>query len=153
MLSTAYTFDVSVYNIFASLVVHGGTCRLLLDGSVLAALTDDEEMTRVAAVPTVLSIARLPPSVKHVEVGGEALTQKAAENVRASVPIYNYYGPTEVAIWCMRRLVVRDELARVAVHARLERAAPVRVSPRACVCPRPARVFIYFHARRASRTK
>ena len=28
---TPYTFDVSVYNIFASLVVFCGTCRLLAD--------------------------------------------------------------------------------------------------------------------------
>ena len=29
---TPYVFDVSVYNIFASLVVHCGTCQLLSDG-------------------------------------------------------------------------------------------------------------------------
>ena len=110
---TPYVFDVSVYNIFASLVVHCGTCRLLPDGSSLATLTDADELTRVAAVPSILAIARLPPSVKHVEVGGEALTQSAVESVAAGVPIYNYYGPTEVAIWCMRRLVVRDELPRL----------------------------------------
>ena len=76
-MSTPYVFDVSVYNIFASLVVHCGTCRLLRDGASLAMLAMDDELTRVAAVPSILAIARLPPSVRAVEVGGEALTQKA----------------------------------------------------------------------------
>ena len=65
---TPYVFDVSVYNIFASLVVHCGTCWLLRDGSALATLTASNELTRVAEVPSILAIARLPPSVKHVEV-------------------------------------------------------------------------------------
>ena len=76
---TPYVFDVSVYNLLASFVVHCGTCRLLEDGSSLALLTAEDLVTRVAAVPSVLAsilaVARLPPSVKHVEVGGEALTQ------------------------------------------------------------------------------
>ena len=104
--------QVSVYNIFASLVVHCGTCCLLKDGSSLATLTTEDALTRVAAVPSILAIARLPPSVKHVEVGGEALTQSAVESVAAGVPIYNYYGPTEAAIWATRRQVAREELPR-----------------------------------------
>ena len=39
---TPYVFDVSVYNIFASLVVHCGRCRLLQDGSSLLTLADED---------------------------------------------------------------------------------------------------------------
>jgi non-ribosomal peptide synthetase component F len=89
---TPYVFDVSVYNIFTSLVVHCGTCQLLQDGSSLATLAANDKLTRVAAVPSILAIARLPPSTKHVEVGGEALTQRAVDNVPTHTHIYNYYG-------------------------------------------------------------
>ena len=89
---TPYVFDVSVYNIFTSLVVHCGTCQLLQDGSSLATLTANDKLTRVAAVPSILAIARLPPSTNHVEVGGEALTQRAVDNVPTHTHIYNYYG-------------------------------------------------------------
>ena len=107
---TPYVFDVSVYNIFASLVVHCGTCLLLEDGTSLATLKVDDKLTRVSAVPSILAIARLPSTVTHVEVGGEALTQKAVDSVPMGVSIYNYYGPTEVAIWATRREVVRHDL-------------------------------------------
>ena len=107
---TPYVFDVSVYNIFSSLVVHCGPCCLLYDGSTLAMPSKEEKYSRVAAVPSILVIARLPRAVQHVEVGGEALTQNAVDNVRAGVNIYNYYGPTEVAIWSTRRVVVRADI-------------------------------------------
>ena len=109
---TPYVFDVSVYNIFSSLVVHCGTCQLLQDGSALVTLSVDGATTRVAAVPSILAIARLPPSIEDVEVGGEALTQKAVDNVPMNISMYNYYGPTEVAIWATRREVDRDSLSR-----------------------------------------
>ena len=63
-------------------------------------------------MPSILAIAHLPPSVKHVEVGGEALTQKAVDNVPTQASAYNYYGPTEAAIWATRRRVARDTLPR-----------------------------------------
>ena len=104
---TPYVFDVSVYNIFASLVVHCSTCRLLQDGSSLAMLNMNDELTHLSVVPSLLAIARLPPSLKHIEVGGEAMSQRALDNVPSSTCIYNYYGPTEAAIWATRRSVVK----------------------------------------------
>eukprot|EP00966_Prymnesium_polylepis_P061299 1422011-Prymnesium_polylepis.1 len=114
-MATPYVFDVSVYNIFASLVVHCGTCQLVEDGSSLVSLGAGDKMTHVAAVPSILAIARLPPSVRHVEAGGEALSHKAVANVPVGVGLYNYYGPTEVAIWATRREVAfREGSARLA---------------------------------------
>ena len=109
---TPYVFDVSVYNLFTSLVVHGGTCHLLQDGSSLLLLTDTQQLTRVAAVPSVLAMTRLPATVTDVEVGGEALFQAAVDSAPPSVRMYNYYGPTEAAIWATRRVVSYDELPR-----------------------------------------
>lgn len=108
---TPYVFDVSVYNIFSSLTVHCGICYLLDDGASLAMLSSEDAITRVAAVPSVLPVARFPRTVKAVEVGGEALTRRAVDNVRLATSIYNYYGPTEAAIWATRREVPRGELS------------------------------------------
>ena len=62
------------------------------------------------APETELCIPRLPSMVTHVEVGGEVLTQKAVDSVPMGDFIYNYYGPTEVAIWATQREVVRHDL-------------------------------------------
>lgn len=105
---TPYVFDVSVYNFFSSMFVHCGTLRLLQDGTALAILHQDDDMTRTSAVPSILAIARLPTLVKQVEVGGEALTQNAIDNVPSRVALFNYYGPTEAAVWATRREVERD---------------------------------------------
>ena len=50
-----------------------------------ALLTEDdsgmEQLTFLAAVPTVMSLARVPSAVRHVDVAGEALTQAVMENL------------------------------------------------------------------------
>ena len=71
---------------------------------------DDNGTTRVAAVPSILTVARLATSIAHVEVGGETLTQSAADSTPTSASLYNYYGPTEVGIWALRRMIVRSQL-------------------------------------------
>jgi amino acid adenylation domain-containing protein len=114
-MPTPYTFDVSVYNIFSSLAVFRGTCRLLADGSQLATPTRGEHWTHLAAVPSILAVSRLPPSVEHVQVGGEALTQPAVDSVPKHATLYNYYGPTEAAIWATRSIVSRDSPARLSL--------------------------------------
>ena len=45
--------------------------------------------------------------MQHVQVGGEALTQAALDAVAPSAATYNYYGPTEAAIWATRREMER----------------------------------------------
>ena len=111
---TPYVFDVSVYNIFASLVVHCGTCKLLEDGASLVRLgqpqAEQGRLTRVAAVPSILAAARLPSSIEVVEVGGESLSLAAVDSLRPNVALYNYYGPTEAAIWATRKVVARAAL-------------------------------------------
>ena len=106
---TPYVFDVSVYNILSCFVVFGGCCRLLHDGSSLVMLSDADAITHLAAVPSVLAVSRVPRSVEHVQVGGEALTQAAVANVHAGASLFNYYGPTEASIWATRRQVLRTD--------------------------------------------
>eukprot|EP00964_Phaeocystis_antarctica_P020840 scaffold11530_cov68-Phaeocystis_antarctica.AAC.1 len=57
-----------------------------------------------------MALARIPPSVKHVEVGGEALTQLTIDNLPHDVVVYNYYGPTEATVNATSKHVLRAEL-------------------------------------------
>ena len=52
-------------------------------------------LTHVAAVPSVIAW-RVPPSVSHVEVAGEALSGGGGRSSQRAWLLYNYYGPTEV---------------------------------------------------------
>ena len=65
----------------------GAKCVLLEDSKAL--LTEGssvmEQLTFLAAVPTVMSLARVPSAVRHVDVAGEALTQAVADNLRCAV--------------------------------------------------------------------
>eukprot|EP00964_Phaeocystis_antarctica_P106877 scaffold71671_cov50-Phaeocystis_antarctica.AAC.1 len=40
----------------------------------------------------------MAPSVKHVRVGGEALTQSVLDHLNSGISLHNMYGPTEVTI-------------------------------------------------------
>ena len=106
---TPYVFDVSVYNILSCFAVLGGCCHLMHDGSSLIMLSDADATTHLAAVPSVLAVSRVPLTVEHVQVGGEALTLAAVSNVHADASLYNYYGPTEASIWATRRQVLRTD--------------------------------------------
>eukprot|EP00964_Phaeocystis_antarctica_P153499 scaffold121790_cov109-Phaeocystis_antarctica.AAC.2 len=46
-----------------------------------------EQLTFLSAVPSVMSLARVPPAVRHVDVAGEALTKAVTDNLRrATLP-------------------------------------------------------------------
>ena len=65
----------------------GAKCVLLEDSKALLTEGDSgtEQLTFLAAVPTVMSLARVPSAVRHVDVAGEALTQAVADNLRYAV--------------------------------------------------------------------
>ena len=91
---TPYVFDVSIYNIFSSFAVLGGCCKLLRDGASLVMLSDADGLTHLAAVPSILAVARVPLSVRQVQVGGEALTQAAVQSVHAAASCSDCHTPT-----------------------------------------------------------
>ena len=62
---------------------------MLLEDSKALLTEDDsglEQLTFLAAVPTVMSLARVPSAVRHVDVAGEALTQAVMENLGCRIP-------------------------------------------------------------------
>jgi non-ribosomal peptide synthetase component F len=93
-----YAFDWYQLLLFSCLGSHGGLCHLLSSSLDLLQLDSSAGVTCVGDVPSVISMANLPPSVKYVDVGGEALTQAVLDRVSADVELYNSYGPTEVTI-------------------------------------------------------
>nr|WP_226995882.1 AMP-binding protein [Gordonia phthalatica] len=114
MLKTPATFDVSVPELFAPLMV-GARMTVLRDGGHLEPVFVAEEIARTGAtmvhfVPSMLSvfcevvgrerIAALT-SVRIVSCTGEALPPAVAAELRAALPqvlFYNLYGPTEAAV-------------------------------------------------------
>eukprot|EP00964_Phaeocystis_antarctica_P040922 scaffold23421_cov64-Phaeocystis_antarctica.AAC.1 len=109
-LSTSYTFDPYVRKLFICLGILGGTCKLLADPTELFSLSLTEHVTHLGDVPSVMALARIPPSVKHVEVAGEALTQLTIDNLPTGVVLYNNYGPTEMTVDVTARCVTDPEL-------------------------------------------
>ena len=56
---------------------------LLEDGkALLSKEVGGMELTFLSGVPSLLSIANVPPAVEHVDVAGEALTQAVVDNLR-----------------------------------------------------------------------
>eukprot|EP00964_Phaeocystis_antarctica_P165511 scaffold145661_cov142-Phaeocystis_antarctica.AAC.1 len=100
-MMTPYVFDISFYNIFCSLAVFCGTCVLL----EMPTEAESVHITHLLGVPSVLSTIQMPVSVRHVEVGGEALTQASLSAAPDGASVFNYYGPVEVTQWATRQSV------------------------------------------------
>ena len=112
-LSTVYVFDVFVHVLFTTLGILGGTCLLLEDGKSLLTLDQadtEQHITFLASTSSILSNARVPSSVRHVDSAGEALTQAVVDNMLPSLCLYNYFGPTEASVYITGKEVVRAEL-------------------------------------------
>ncbi|MEU4159995.1 amino acid adenylation domain-containing protein [Actinoplanes sp. NPDC026670] len=99
LASTSICFDVSVFEFFATLCA-GGT--VVVVDNALSLLTEQPAVTFLSAVPTAvraLAEARaIPPSVRVVGLGGEAVTGTIVDDLYAIGTIesvINLYGPTE----------------------------------------------------------
>ncbi len=114
---TAVTFDLSVYEIFVTLA-WGGAVVLVDDALALLsgppALPDGLELTLVNTVPSamaeLLRDGALPPSVRTVNLAGEALTRALADRVYQRLEterLFNLYGPSEDTTYSTWSLVER----------------------------------------------
>ncbi|GAC71058.1 non-ribosomal peptide synthetase, partial [Gordonia soli] len=114
MLKTPYTFDVSVPELFAPLMVGATMVVLRADGHLDPVHVAEEiartRSTMVHFVPSMLSVflevagaerVRALDSVRIVSTTGEALPPSVAAQMREWLPqvlFYNLYGPTEAAV-------------------------------------------------------
>jgi len=114
-ISINYVFDPFVCGVFGTLAALGGTCVLLQDNLALMNLSTEgpADLTHLSDVPSMVSIADIQRSIKWIEVGGEALTQAVLENVPDETDLFNAYGPTEVTIASVVKLI-RGEEGRLA---------------------------------------
>ena len=73
-----------------------------------------DSVSHVVDVPSVIAQVSIPGTVHWVEVGGEPLTRAALESVAEGTALYNAYGPTEVTIASVGKVVVRHGAVRLA---------------------------------------
>ncbi|HSG39393.1 MAG TPA: amino acid adenylation domain-containing protein, partial [Thermoanaerobaculia bacterium] len=115
LVSTSISFDMSVFEIFATLATGG---KLLLAENALA-LPDLEAKDEVVLVDTVpsamaelLRIGRLPSSIRTVNLGGEALKPTLVRDIYEKLPsverVVNLYGPSEDTTFSTFAVVPRD---------------------------------------------
>ncbi|MBV9123278.1 MAG: AMP-binding protein, partial [Planctomycetes bacterium] len=101
LASTSLCFDISVFELFVPLC-RGGRVILAENALALPRLPAGGEVTLINTVPSamaeLLRLGGVPPSVRTVNLAGEALSLALAERVYQQETIerlYNLYGPTE----------------------------------------------------------
>ena len=122
---TPYTFDASIWEIFAPLAAGA---ELIVarpgghqDPAYLAATIADLEVTAVQFVPSMMEVVSAEPglrswrSLRWLCLGGEALPADLRDRIFEILPrvsLVNLYGPTEVAIDATYHLCSREEKRR-----------------------------------------
>ncbi|MGE6764047.1 non-ribosomal peptide synthase/polyketide synthase, partial [Corallococcus interemptor] len=116
LAATSLNFDLSVFELFAPLS-SGGAVVVAKNALHLAELSTASHVTLVNTVPSamaqLLRLNAVPPSVRVINLAGEALPETLAKQVYA-VPsvqkLYNLYGPSEDTTYSTASLVGRDEV-------------------------------------------
>ncbi|MUN39100.1 non-ribosomal peptide synthetase [Actinomadura litoris] len=114
LAAASICFDASILEIAVPLAA-GGTVILAENLLALPELPAREEVTAVHGVPSVLAAVLtrpLPPGVRVVGTGGEALTASLAARIWANPGVrrvVNTYGPTECTTLCTAYELRRDE--------------------------------------------
>jgi amino acid adenylation domain-containing protein len=99
LASTSVSFDVSIAEIFGTLC-WGGTLVLVRDALAFAGTSEDVTLASMApsAAAELLRMGAIPPSLRVLNLGGEALPVSLAQGLHALGTlerIGNLYGPTE----------------------------------------------------------
>ena len=110
--STSLNFDLSVYEIFVPLT-HGGAIKVV--ENALALIDDESGLTLINTVPSaisaVLESATVPPSVRVINLAGEALTENIVDQIFAKTAVgtvRNLYGPSETTTYSTAFSMPRD---------------------------------------------
>jgi amino acid adenylation domain-containing protein len=116
---TSYVFDVSVSEIFASLLqgleLHILADKIRMDSVALSDYFIDNEINLVYLPPVLLG--QLPkrnyPNLKSLIYAGEPCDKHIAQLWAPSVKLYNYYGPTETSIYATCKEIISDEVDQI----------------------------------------
>ncbi|MBB1252763.1 amino acid adenylation domain-containing protein [Streptomyces sp. OF3] len=106
LFSTSLNFDVSVFELFGTLL-NGGCVEIVRDLTALLERADDPwRGTLVSGVPSavapILAQSPAPIAADTVVLAGEALPARLVADVRAALPdarVVNAYGPTEATVY------------------------------------------------------
>ncbi|NRD67016.1 amino acid adenylation domain-containing protein, partial [Corallococcus exiguus] len=119
LAATSLNFDLSVFELFAPLV-RGGSVVVVRNALHLAEEKPEADVTLINTVPSAMAqlvrLKAVPPSVRVVNLAGEALPETLARAVYA-VPtvqkLYNLYGPSEDTTYSTWSLVGRAEVPNI----------------------------------------
>ena len=119
LFSTSICFDLSVFEIFVTLSA-GGKIIIAQNALELPTLPARDEVTLINTVPSaiaeLLRMKSVPPSIKIVNLAGEALPDALADQIYATTNIeklYNLYGPTETTTYSTFTLVPRGSTVTI----------------------------------------
>ncbi len=115
LASTSICFDMSVFEIFATLAA-GGKILLAENALALPDLEARDEVVLVDTVPSAMSellrLGRLPSTIRTVNLGGEALKGSLVQEIYGQLPgverVVNLYGPSEDTTFTSYAVVPRD---------------------------------------------
>ena len=101
----SYTFDVSLAEIFTTLL-YGGCVCIPSEADRMNNLAAFISKTRVswACLPPTMATLVLPdevPTLQTLAISGESPTKEIIDKWGSSVHLHNLYGPTETTIWCV----------------------------------------------------
>ena len=113
LLSTSICFDLSVFEMFVPLSM-GGTVIIAQNALELPDLPAAGKVTLINTVPSAIAalirMGGVPPSVRVVNLAGEALLNSLAHQIYEATgvhKVYNLYGPTEDTTYSTYTLVPR----------------------------------------------
>ncbi|RKH38331.1 condensation domain-containing protein, partial [Corallococcus llansteffanensis] len=119
LAATSLNFDLSVFELFAPLV-RGGSVVVVRNALHLAEEKVDAEVTLINTVPSAMAqlvrLGAVPPSVRVVNLAGEALPETLAKQVYGVSTVrklYNLYGPSEDTTYSTWSLVGREEVPNI----------------------------------------
>ena len=114
LASTSICFDISTFELFVTLSV-GGRIVLTENALHLRSLPADVDISLINTVPSAMAelvrMGALPASVRTVNLAGEPLQNRLAQEIYENENIrhvYNLYGPTEDTTYSTFALVKKD---------------------------------------------
>jgi acyl-coenzyme A synthetase/AMP-(fatty) acid ligase/aryl carrier-like protein len=120
LFSTSVCFDLSVFEIYGTLVC-GGTLIVAENALALAELPGAGDVELINTVPSLMAellrLGPLPPAVRTITLCGEPFSRRLADEIHArgiARPV-NLYGPTEDTVFSTWAPVPREELLEPAI--------------------------------------
>ena len=119
LASTSICFDLSVFELLAPLS-RGGKVILIQDALGAGDLIERQDVTLINTVPSavaeLLDASALPPSVRTVNLAGEALKPELVRRLYATgtvAKVYDLYGPSETTTYSTFTLRSADSRASI----------------------------------------